>query len=747
VIGHSLGEYAAACVAGVFGVDDGLRLAAARGRLMQGLPGEGRMLATMLAPDALPELLAPFGDRVSLAAINSPTQTVLSGDAGALERLAAELRAGGIGCRLLPVAHAFHSARMGGVQPHLEELVAAIALRRPTIRMASNLYGSIVTDEVAQPSYWAAHARETVSFAAGIEALIDDGCGLFLEIGPSPTLGPLVRECAGDRHVDTIDTLRRGEDDWRALLESLARLYVNGVEIDWPAFQRGRSLPPVRLPPYPFQRTPHWYGGALAGDRGSGRGTAAGIGRDRPDSGPDRRGAGGVLEPGHPLLGRRLVLPGSDEIRFATTFSQTAPQFLGDHRLFGVSLPPGASHFAMLAQAALQIERQGTDAGRATEGAPGAAPDAAAGACFRFERVHLLRPLLLPDGCVRDVQLICKPERGGWGIEIVSADAGAEQGGAEAWTSHLIATGRRVVGVEGAAEGAPGAWDLDAVRSRCGTRTTGTEFYSRIWANQGGTGSAFRWIESIWQGEREALCRAACPSAIGDAHRYRLHPGLIEAACQVLHACGTIETRDTIERDCVTWVPFTVEGFSLFAPQATHDEAWCHALLRDATGSHVEADLTILSASGNVVARLDGFCLRRISRDAMTGIGVESAARHAPTPGLVPAVRRAASALERPEAANLDPARFTAYLQRQCAALSGHPEADIAPDAGFTDLGLDSIAAVSLANDIAREFGRTVSVVRILSCASLTALAVAICEDSARASASIRSTARANPGR
>jgi len=147
------------------------------------------------------------------------------------------------------------------------------------------------------------------------------------------------------------------------------------------------------------------------------------------------------------------------------------------------------------------------------------------------------------------------------------------------------------------------------------------------------------------------------------------------------------------------------------------------------------------------VARLEGFCLRRISRDAMTGIGVESAARHAPAPGLVPAVRRAASALERPEAANLDPARFTAYLQRQCAALSGHPEADIAPDAGFTDLGLDSIAAVSLANDIAREFGRTVSVVRILSCASLTALAVAICEDSARASASIRSTARANPGR
>jgi acyl carrier protein len=353
---------------------------------------------------------------------------------------------------------------------------------------------------------------------------------------------------------------------------------------------------------------------------------------------------------------------------------------------------------------------------------------------------------LLPDGCVRDIQLICKRGREGLGFEIVSADRGAEQDRALAWTSHLTAWGRRVAEAEAAFEGASGAgraWDLDAVRSRCRIWSSGAEFYSRIWANQGGTGSAFRWIESVWQGEYEALCRAACPSTIGDARRYRLHPGLIEAACQVLHACGSIETRDSIEQRGVTWVPFSVEAFSLFAPQATHDAAWCHALLRDATWDHVEADLTIFSASGDVVARLEGFCLRRITRDAITGIGGGPPALHPPARGLASADEGAASGLAPSGAAILDPAHITAYLQRQCAVLSGHPEADVAPGASFIDLGLDSIAAVSLANDIARAFGRTVPVVRILSCVSLAALADAICDEPGGGRASIRSSARA----
>ena len=748
VIGHSLGEYAAACVAGVFDVDDGLRLAAARGRLMQDLPGEGRMLATMLVPGALREFLAPFGDAVSIAAINSPTQTVLAGEAWALERLAREFLARDIACRALPVAHAFHSAQMSAVQQPLERLAGAITLHPPTVRLASNLHGSIVTDEVTRPAYWATHARETVRFAAGIEALIDDGCRLFLEIGPDSVLAPLVRENAGDRGVDVIATLRRGDDDWRAMLEALARLFVNGVEVDWPAFQQGPLLPPVRLPPYPFQRTPHWYQGDLAGNRGS-RPVTTGIAEfDRPGPRVDRRDADGVGEADHPLLGRRLHLPGSDEVRFATTFSQTNPQFLDDHRLFGVSLPPGASHFAMLAQAALQIEFPKGDAGGQTEGDRGGAPDAAADAHFRFERVHLLRPLLLPDGCERDVQLICRRGRGGAGFEIVSADARADQRDALAWTSHLTAWGR-AEDVKTTPEGPAGGgrpWDLQRVRERCGTRSTGAEFYSRIWANQGGTGSAFRWIESIWQGEREALCRAVCPSTIGDAHRYRLHPGLIEAACQVLHACSTIETRESIAGGGVTWVPFSVAAFGIFAPRANHQEAWCHASLRVASGDYVEADLTILAASGDVVARLEGFCLRRITREAVTGNDHGDPTRLPTTFRLAVESRDPAGGPARPAAATLDPTVITDYLRRQCAALSGHPVTDIAPDAGFIELGLDSIAAVSLANDIAREFGRMVPVVRILSCDRLVALAVEICEGSRREPASIASTARAIPG-
>ena len=412
VIGHSLGEYVAACVAGVFTLEEGIVLTAARGRLMQALPGRGGMRAVAAGPDAIEPLLRPFAPDVSIAAINSPTPDRAfrrprgARSTGGRPVVARDPFAPAVGLACVP---------FGADGPGLAALGGAVrpaTSHPPHLRLISNLTGNAVTHEVTDPGYWCAQAREPVLFGAGIETLIQEGCETLVEIGPDGLLSHSIADHHPSRRIDTIATLQRGAHDWDAMLETLARLYVGGARVDWTAFQAGPTARPVRLPTYPFQRSRHWYQGPLV--------TAATDASSSPAAGR------------HPLLGQRLRLPGSAEIRFEARFSQLSPQFLADHRLFGVSLPPAASHLSMLAQAATVLA--GSEAERTAR--------------FRFEALHLLRPLLLPDGLERDVQLICRPGSPGWSVELTSAEARDDGPPAGEWTTHMIGRGMRGRGTE-----------------------------------------------------------------------------------------------------------------------------------------------------------------------------------------------------------------------------------------------------------------------------------------------------------
>jgi len=686
-MGHSVGEYAAACVAGVFGLEEGIALTAERGRLMQRLPGNGRMLAVTGRHAALEELLVPFAAEVSLAAINSPLQCVVSGEADAIDRLKTVLRAHAMHVRELAVSHAFHSAQMDPMLVPLAAAFAKVDLKSPALRLIGNVHGRAVTAEVTDPNYWRAHARQPVQFAAGIRAMIEGACKVLVEIGPDRTLAHLVPDNDPARLTDAFSLLRRGEDDWNGMLEAISRLYVRGARIDWAAFPTRKLRRPVRLPTYPFDRSRHWYDGALSGARAAARTAPA-------DSA------------GHPLLGRRLHLPGATEIRFETRFSQSTPQFLGDHRLFGISIPPGASHFAMLAEAGPRIGDGAPDAGTARH----------------FESLCLLRPMLLGDGERRDVQLIFRLDAVGWSLELVSAEADDSRGNQAPWIQHMI--GRCRPGARAVREGSARRLDPAVVKARCPKQTSGADFYSRIWANQGGTGSAFRWIESIWQGDREALCRAACPPDIADPSAYRLHPGLIEAACQLVHCCAVVETREALEEEGATFVPFSVDAFYLSEVASTHDDAWCHARLRDHAAGQVIADLTVMTSSGEVVATLEGFCLRQITRAALGRRVVPAAAGLSrPIPRATPPPANA----PRPASSVLEPDFVVGYLRRQYAALSGCPETEIGAATSFIALGLDSIAAVILSNDMLRDLGCAATIGQILTSSGIDQLAADVC--------------------
>ncbi|MGC5334548.1 type I polyketide synthase [Micromonospora sp. DT62] len=248
VAGHSIGELAAAHVAGVLTLPDAARLVAARGRLMQALPTGGAMVAVRAAEDEVVPLLS---DAVAVAAVNGPTSVVLSGEEAATLAVAEKLAASGRKTKRLTVSHAFHSPLMEPMLDEFRAVAGSVTHHPPTIPVLST-----VTGEPAEltPEYWVRQVRATVRFAAAVEALAARGVRTFLELGPDAVLTALGRECVADGEF--VPAQRADRDGPLVVTEALARLHNRGVPVDWPAFFAGAR--PVALPTYAFQRTRLW---------------------------------------------------------------------------------------------------------------------------------------------------------------------------------------------------------------------------------------------------------------------------------------------------------------------------------------------------------------------------------------------------------------------------------------------------------------------------------------------------------
>jgi amino acid adenylation domain-containing protein len=280
MIGHSIGEYVAACLAGVFSLRDALALVAARGRMMQRLPG-GSMLAVPL-PEA--EVLPLLGAELSLAAINRPSLTVVAGPTPAVEALRAGLAARGIDGRLLHTSHAFHSAMMEPILAPFADRVRKVKLSPPRLPYLSNVTGTwIRPEEATDPLYWADHIRRAVRFADGAAELLREPNRVFLEVGPGNVLTTLVRQhparTPGQAVLPSLRHPREKEDDGAFLLNALARLWLAGVEVDWSGFHTHERRRRVPLPTYPFQRQRYW----VEPRKTEGRERAAGRRRDLAD--------------------------------------------------------------------------------------------------------------------------------------------------------------------------------------------------------------------------------------------------------------------------------------------------------------------------------------------------------------------------------------------------------------------------------------------------------------------------------
>lgn len=339
VLGHSVGEYAAACFAGVFGLEDGLRMIAERGRHMQMLPRMGAMLSVFADEKTCAEAVWPDSDSVGVAAVNGPRHVVLSGDSKALERIEAALAGRGIVTKRLKVSHAFHSPLMKPIVEQFGRVAAEVEYRTSALDVISCVTGAKAVDELATPDYWREQILAPVRFDKAMASLGAAGVDVFVEIGPRAVLTTMAQDCLADSSRAWLASLEAGGQNWRSMLEALGKLYTLGVEVHWRAVHDRPKQRPLPLPTYPFERRSYW----LAEEEQPSVSTATAL---RANS--------------HPLLGRRLDemahLPGTHVWELPLDVS--AARLLEGHRVLGSTVVPYSAYVEMALTTAREVCRR-----------------------------------------------------------------------------------------------------------------------------------------------------------------------------------------------------------------------------------------------------------------------------------------------------------------------------------------------------------------------------------------------------
>ena len=607
LLGHSIGEYAAACFAGVFSLEDGMRLVVHRGRLMQQLAQDGLMAVVFAPLQAVLPIITSAADQVSIAASNGPDNTVISGFAPQVRELCDRFQRDGFRTQTLTVSHAFHSPLMDPILEPFEQLAKEIEYQAPRIPIVSNLTGRVLDETPPDARYWRAHIRQPVLFAEGVSQLAACQPDAVLEMGPAATLLGMARRAASELQTAWLPSLRKGQNDWHTLLASLSELYVRGAKVDWRGLDRPWPRRPVRLPTYPFQRRALWYDLSQ-------RRTA-----QLPGSGHDKSV--------HPLLGWQVPAAVSQTL-YENRLSATCPSYLEDHQVQGSVIVPAAAYLEQSLAAADQRFGKGL---------------------HLVENISVQQALILTEENPRAVQLTLGPESEGQCVlEIYSraaepsaaenSAAGSTQTGSSAagngWTLHACGSCRPVRGAE--ASQRPERIPLEEIRARLydtesqpDTKSKAS-FYHEMAQRGLVYGPAFQVLGELARGESDALARVELPeSIVKQLAEYRLHPALLDGCFQALAGVVPKMADGTDSPD--TYVPTFIRHLRLHRQPA--GRMWIHAVRTPAgvpanmhtvkghtvkgdvvKGETVEGDVRLLNASGEVMAELLGVRVQRIGR-------------------------------------------------------------------------------------------------------------------------------------
>ncbi len=580
VMGHSVGEFTAACIAGIFDLQDGLELITARAHLMQQLSGTGGMLSIFAGEKQVTTAIAPFTDRVAIAAINGPMQTVISGDAKVLQHILDEFSAQGISAVSLNVLCPFHSPLVEPILAEFRQSAERVHYHLPKIGFVSNVTGTYVTPQhPVDADYFCRHARLPVQFVKSMAALHVSGCSRFIEIGPGSTLLAMGKRCPNGDSGEWMSSLQKGQSDWRQMLESLAKLYQSGFNPDWSdesGFASSHRLP---LPGYPFERIPCWLPPL-----------------EQAFSDKKRATSNSHLALEHPLLGLRLSTP-LDKIIFAWPIGLETLPFLSDHQISGKATLPAAAFIEMTLAAVREVF---------------SAP------IVCMENVLFHQPLLLEENALRNIQLILspQPEANTFLFEIFSRELTATTKEKVDWQRHTT----------GSVHPATLPMHQSSQSLETAQRDNQTEIQTGILyqhAEQSGIrfGLCFQSIESIRYGNGTALGLIRKPASLSSkAYGFVVHPILLDGCLQMV--MGTLWQDGLFASH--PWVPFHIDRLSLATPLDT--TVWCHARLhpgKNAQTNTVAVDYSLYSEVGEVLGSIEGLAFRPMDADVSIPLSSE----------------------------------------------------------------------------------------------------------------------------
>ncbi len=570
VMGHSVGEYVAACVAGVFSLEDGLKLIAQRGRLMQETPGDGEMVAVFADANLVTDAIQSHPSQVALAAINGPEHVVISGHRRAVAVIVAALESQKVRTKKLAVSHAFHSPLMEPILADFARAAQQVTYSCPRIELISNLTGTTVNAEIATAEYWVNHLRQPVQFAHSIRTLHQQGYEVFVECGPQPTLLAMARKCLTSGVGVWLPSLHPGQQDWQQMLLSLAQLYVRGVSVDWSAFDQDYSRCRLQLPTYPFQRQRYLIESTTLEKQ---RLLASSQSKSK------------AL---HPLLDKKLQSPLLKEILFESQFSIHTQSFLEDHQIYEKVVVPGACHISLLLGASELTFK--------------------AKRCI-LEDVLFPQALILSKEEVSTIQLLITPENQlEASFKLISLETDNSY-----WKVH--ATGRIKTANEKVVSNKVFVpVSIKEIQARCPHEMTSTEIYNNLWQRQIQLGPRFQWISSVYKGDKEALCQMEVPEALDDIESYQLHPGLLDSCFQLLSVLVKTEGEET-------FVPFSIEKL-YFYRYPSSSQLWCHAYLQQKEESGENkfiGNIQLIDQTEEVIAEVIGFEGRKINSQTLLG--------------------------------------------------------------------------------------------------------------------------------
>jgi|GEM_PF-3541583 len=689
VMGHSVGEYVAACIAGVFSLEDGLKLIAMRGQLMQQLPSGGEMVSVMASESQVTEVIKEYTSQVTIAAVNGPESIVVSGESGAIATICAQFKNMGIKTKQLQVSHAFHSPLMEPMLTEFEAVAKQVTYNQPKIPLISNVTGTEVGAEITTAEYWVNHVRQPVKFAQSMKTLEEQGYETFLEIGPKPILLGMGRQCLTEdigewlpslcpNQIPLPSPLERGKpedaallkdgksedtallkDEWQQMLSSLGKLYAKGSQIDWSGFDSDYSRQKVALPTYPFQRERYWV-------------------ETNNNFWPQQQLS--TDQSLHPLLGQKLNCASEQQI-FASQIGENSPNYLKDHQIFDRSLFP-ATGYVEIAIAA------GNNQFKTSQ--------------IVIEDLTISRGWTLPKGELTNAQTILTPtDNSSYKFQIYSQ---VEQQG---WRLHTTGKIRK--------ESTPPTQtkvDLEKYKSECNQKIEVKQHYEKCQQLGIDYGKTFQGIQEFWSGSNQALAYVKIPEElITQTNDYYFHPAVLDAALQVMFHAVPQTYKDK------TYLPLGIQEFRVYKNPGL--SLWAYASVTSQeveTSESLTAMVTIVTPSGEIIANLKGFQVKLATKQTLLKTETESREYRSfqaeiENGSLESEERSLAQQAEILKQLEAEPESrryrlLVNYLQNEVARLLGVQDLKLlSPEEGFFDMGMDSLMTVDFKNRLQNLLG------------------------------------------